>query len=128
MLRMAALIIIAMGMILHVYTGYHFFKTSVETDLLLLRGIIVWSWLPYLVCLLLAVGKRNFLIPLCGALLPLCLDLMTYHSVFINPTSSTAPLALLFMPLWNLMLFMPLGLLAGSLIVRAKKRKTPASS
>jgi hypothetical protein len=119
-LRTSALMIIAAGMLLHTYTG--FFKTSGGIDLLSLK-IIGLSWLPYLVCLMLVVAIRNPLIPLCGAMLPLILDLMMYDSVFIHPTSSTAAIGLLFMPLWNLVLFMPVGLLAGFLIARFKKQK-----
>jgi hypothetical protein len=119
-LRISALTIIAAGMLLHTYTG--FFKTSGEIDLFSLK-ITGFSWLPYLVCLVLAIAIRNPLIPLCGAILPLILDLMMYYSVFIHPTSSTAAIGLLFMPLWNLVLFMPIGLLAGFLIVRLKNRK-----
>ncbi len=124
MLRIVTLIIIAAAMLLHVYVGY--FKASGEPYLLLQWGLIVWAWLPYLVCLLLAVGKRNPLMPLCGALLPLFLDLMTYYLVFINPTSSTAAIAWVVMPLWNLILFMPFGLLTGFLIVRFKKKNLKA--
>ncbi len=120
-IRITALIVIAAAMLLHAYTG--FFKGSREFISVNL-GRIVWSWLPYLVCLLIAVGRRNPVIPLCGAFLPLIMDLILYDSVFIHPTSSTAAIGLLFMPLYNLALFMPLGLLIGFfLAVLLKKEK-----
>ena len=117
-LRISALTIIVAGMLLHTYTG--FFKTDGEISFFTLK-VIGLSWLPYLVCLVFAIAIRNPLIPLCGTILPFILDLMMYDSVFIHPTSSTAAIGLLFMPLWNLVLFMPIGLLAGFLITRFNK-------
>lgn len=117
MLRIAAIMVIALGML---HTSITFYDARGQIDLITL-GLIVYSWLPYLVCLLLAVGKTNPIIPLCGAILPFFLDLMMYCSA---ATSSTAPIGLIFMPLWNLVLSMPIGLLVGFLIVRCKKRKT----
>ena len=46
-----------------------------------------------------------------------------FYSAFIHPTSSTAALGLLFMPLWNLLFFAPVGALLGWLI---SKRAPPA--
>lgn len=44
-----------------------------------------------------------------GLILAAIMDAGIFHSVFVAPESSTAPLGLLFMPLWNLVVFMPLG-------------------
>lgn len=49
-----------------------------------------------------------------GALaVPVLIDLMTFFSVFVSPQGSTAGLAMLFTPLWNLLVFVPLGAAVG---------------
>lgn len=119
-LRVAALLVIAIGMLLSCIT---FFEVREQFDLVT-AGLIVYSWLPYLVCLLLAVGKRNPFIPLFGAMLPLILDFVTHVILFIdiNFASSQAAIWLLLMPALNLILFMPLGLLIGFLFSLLFKR------
>lgn len=117
MLRIAAIMVIALGML---HASITFYEARGQIDLITL-GLIVYSWLPYLVCLLLAVGKTNPVIPLCGALLPFFLNLMMYCSA---ATSSTAQIGLIFMPLLDFVLFMPIGLLTGFLLaVLLKKEK-----
>ena len=118
MLRNSALVVITLGM-LHAVTL--FWKGKKEIDLVIL-GMIVYTWLLFLLCLLLAVGKRNPLISMCGALLPLIADLFLDYSIFMRPTSSTAAIGLLFMPFCNLVLFMPIGFLVGYLMVLLFKK------
>lgn len=98
------------GIILHLYTG--FFKSEGEFDTFL-TILILLSCTPYLICLFLIFMKKEQLIILFGAALPLILDLFMHYTVFIRPNSSTAALGLLFMPIWNIIVFMPLGLLIG---------------
>jgi hypothetical protein len=64
---------------------------------------------PYIACaLLLGLLKRPH--AAAGALLvPAIMDAGNYYSVFIYPTSSTAGLGMIFVPLWNLAVFVPLG-------------------
>ncbi len=40
-------------------------------------------------------------------------DLLLFRSIFIYPTSSTAPIALIFMPLWSLLVIGPIGAALG---------------
>ena len=75
---------------------------------------MLWSWLPYLLALLLLLWLRNPIMPLCGVLGPFALDMLAYYAVFIDRhPSSTAALALLFAPLWSLIVLEPIGLLIG---------------
>jgi hypothetical protein len=123
MLRISALIVIVAGVLLHIYIG--FFKTTLsQGGLLIISGFIVWSSLSYLICLVPVVGKRIPLIPLCGALLPFVSDLFKYYSVFINPSSYEDKALLVAMPFWNVVFLMPLGMVAGFLIAKFRKKKT----
>lgn len=99
---------------LHIYEVIH---GAIDRDgpaydagnLLFLGGFILWSCLPYLACAFVAVVKKKPLFALGGALGTFAFDLYMYYSVFIHPVSSTSALGLLFAPLWNLLLFGPLG-------------------
>lgn len=83
-----------------------------------LAGLLLWSWLPYAVCLALArIGKRP-LHGLLGAVAALVLDACLYYSVFVAPKGSTAALGLLFAPLVNLCVSVPVGVLAAFVIER----------
>ena len=50
------------------------------------------------------------------------LDLLAHYDVFVNPTSSTAALALLVVPLWSALLFAPTVMLIAWLAVRRRSR------
>jgi hypothetical protein len=70
-------------------------------------GLLVWALSPYLAALLLSCFRTTRVPAVAGATVALCIDALTFHSVFVRPTSSTASLALLFAPLWNLLVFVP---------------------
>lgn len=112
-----AFALIAFGLLLHAFVGL--FKSEAGPNTFSL-GLMVWSWLPYLVGLTLLIWLRNSIIPLAGIIGPLILDLVNYYSVFIAPGSSTAALGLLWMPLWNLVIVEPVGLLIGWLLSKTK--------
>jgi uncharacterized protein YneF (UPF0154 family) len=78
--------------------------------------------LPYVVCLVLFFIKKQSIMSFSGAIAPVLFDMFTYYSVFVSPTSSTASLALLWMPIWNLIIFMPIGLLIGYFVDRRKEK------
>jgi hypothetical protein len=85
--------------------------------------LFFFASLPYTLCLLVdRLANR----PLPAALAGTCclaLDLLAYHAVFIAPTSSTAPLALFFIPLWNLLIVAPFVLIVSELAIRAFGRR-----
>jgi hypothetical protein len=70
-------------------------------------GFLAWALSPYVVALALSSFKATRIAAVAGAVAALCVDALTFHSVFIRPTSSTAAIALLFSPLWNLLIFVP---------------------
>jgi hypothetical protein len=58
-----------------------------------------------------------------GSGIALGLNAMSVYAVFIHPTSSTTPLILLFVPLYNLVIFTPLGIAAGRLHDRRRRSR-----
>jgi hypothetical protein len=73
----------------------------------------LWSLSPYIVATVFLVRFRHAHATIGALAVPVLVDLMTFHSVFISPQSSTAGLAMLFAPMWNLFLFVPLGAAVG---------------
>lgn len=117
-----ALSLCVLGALLHIYEIIHAVidrdgEPFDAGDLLFLGGLLLWSCLPYLICASVALLKKKPVFALGGALGTFTFDLYMYYSVFVHPGSSTAALGLLFAPLWNLLLFGPLG--AASLWVAA---------
>ena len=100
--RLMAYTLLLFGVTLHTYTNFF----AIESPSL---GWWLWPLTPYLAgAIMLFLFKRPH--ATAGALLiPAILDAGNYYSVFIHPTSSTAALGMLFVPLWNLLLFVPLG-------------------
>ena len=80
----------------------------------------LWAMLPYVVCLLIwirsSVGSPAF----AGVIAALAFDLVAHYDVFIHPTTSTAALAMIFVPLWSTLLFCPVAMLVVWLAVRRR--------
>jgi hypothetical protein len=113
--RLMAYTLLLFGATLHSYTN---FFASESPSL----GWWLWPLTPYLAgAVMLFLFKRPH--ATAGALLiPAILDAGNFYSVFIHPTSSTAALGMLFVPLWNLVLFVPLGGAIGWWIGRRIER------
>jgi len=95
-----ALVVAGLAVGLHWYIGQA--KAS-EFSL----GLLAWALSPYVLALLLSCFRSTRGAAVAGAAAALCFDALAFYSVFIRPTSSTASLALLFAPLWNLLVFVP---------------------
>jgi hypothetical protein len=109
--RAVALVtLLSLGLGLHVYIA--FFMSAGGSDSFGI-GLLQWSIVPYLVAGAIALISRNALMGIVAVALVLLVDAWTYYEVFIHPKGSTAALALLWIPLWNLVLVVPLGALAG---------------
>jgi len=109
-----ALIALAIG--LHAYEN--FVKSSGAFSL----GFFLWSLTPYALCLVVAWFSVSSIPAVAGAVVALLFDLDAHNHVFVNPTSSTAGLALIFVPLWNTLVFAPLAMLAAMLLLRLRPR------
>ncbi|MBA2961940.1 MULTISPECIES: hypothetical protein [Ramlibacter] len=101
----------ALGVLLHAYTAV--FKSNGGTPsaggTLFLLGLLLWSCLPYALWAAVAVVRHQPGLAVGGAVATLAFDFYMHYSVFVAPSGSTAALGLLFAPLWNLLLFGPLG-------------------
>lgn len=79
------------------------------------RTFALWAWLnaPYVVAAALLTLWWRPVYALGWSVLPLIADAGTYHSVFIEPGSSTAALAYSVVPLLGLCLLGPIGILGA---------------
>jgi hypothetical protein len=85
----------------------------------------LWSVLPYLVCLIVLIFSANAIPAIAAALLALGIDAFAHHEVFINPTSSTAALALVFAPLWSTIIVVPLTILIARFVISRRVAREP---
>ena len=88
-------------------------------------GFFLWPLTPYALCLVVAGVSISSIPAVAGALTALLFDLDAHNHVFVHPTSSTAGLALLFVPLWNLLVFSPLAMLGTWLLLRLRAKANP---
>jgi hypothetical protein len=100
--RIMACALLLFGVALHTYTNLVKFESFSP-------GWWLWALAPYIAgALLLGLLKRPH--AAAGALLvPAIMDAGNFYSVFVHPMSSTAGLGMIFVPLWNLAVFVPLG-------------------
>lgn len=78
-----------------------------------LTGFFFWALTPYILLAVLALRMKKHFKLVLGAAVALIVDYFTFQEVFINPKSSTAALALIWMPLWTVIFFIPAATLFG---------------
>lgn len=110
--KLILLLLVALGISLHSYTVLFRAEGAMSEFLL---GLLLWSSMPYLVLLILMRWKKQIRI-LCAALAVVLIDIGVHVRVFVFPQSSTDALALLWMPLWNLLFSIPAGIVIGVVI------------
>lgn len=114
--------VVAIALALHAYEA--FVESSGGVSLVSL-GFFLWPLTPYALCLVVAGVSISSIPAVAGALTALLFDLDAHNHVFVHPTSSTAGLALLFVPLWNLLVFSPLAMLGTWLLLRLRAKANP---
>jgi hypothetical protein len=92
-----------LGAALHAYENFG--KSSGDLSV----GFFVWAMVPYALCLAVSAFPSTKAPAVAGAVLAFIFDLWGHYSVFVNPQSSTAALALLFIPLWSTIIVVPLA-------------------
>ena len=107
-------LVIAVAIVLHAYEA--FVKSSGEFSI----GFFLWPLTPYALCLIVACVSASSIPAVAGAVTALLFDLVAHTDVFVHPTSSTAGLALLFVPLWNTLVFSPLAMFGAWLVLRLR--------
>jgi hypothetical protein len=116
-IRIAVILLLGFGVALHTYTA-----TVLASSFH--AGFWLWSISPYLiVALMFWAGRLRFAV-LGAVILPAIVDLLVHLAVFHAPQGSTAALGLVAAPLWNLVLFMPLGGVLGWLVDRRVRRSS----
>jgi hypothetical protein len=90
-------------------------------------GFFLWGLSPYFLCLFVAMSSRSPVPAAVGAAIAILFDLLAHYGVFVHPTSSTAALALIFTPLWNTLVFAPIGILVTWLILRRRAQLSEAA-
>ena len=110
------------GLILHLKTAFLESSEPTSSFSFILLG---WSLIPYLLIIVLRKASYG---ALCASVSVFLFDLFIHLEVFVWPGSSTAALGLLFAPLWNLVISLPLSFLAGHFIEKKLKMKTGLSA
>src|ERR1044072_1018550 len=100
--RLMACTLLLFGVTLHTYTNF----VEIESQSI---GWWLWPLTPYIAGAVMSFPFNRPHATVGALLIPAILDAGNFYSVFIHPTSSTAALGMLFVPLWNLLLFVPLG-------------------
>jgi hypothetical protein len=101
---------------------FHAYEAFLHDFDLFMVGTFLWSLAPYALCLVVAALSASAIPAGAGAAIALIFDLNAHNFVFVNPTSSTAGLALLFVPLWNLLVYSPAAILVAWLILRLRPK------
>ena len=93
--------VVALGTALHMYEQVH---ASGRFPV----GWLLWSLIPYAICLAVSTIPGMRIPSIAGVTVVLLIDLWVHHGVFVSPSSSTAALALAFVPLWTSLVFAPI--------------------
>lgn len=112
--HMGLFAVVAVAVALHAYEA--FAKSSGGPSL----GFFLWALTPYILCLVVAAVSASSIPAVAGAVMALLFDLDAHDHVFVHPTSSTEALALLFVPLWNTLVFSPVAMLAAWFLLRLR--------
>jgi hypothetical protein len=82
----------------------------------------LWPLVPYAACLAVAVFRETRVAAIGGVVTAMAVDVLVHFEVFISPSSSSAGLAMLFAPIWSLLVFTPVAMLVTWFVARRKSR------
>jgi len=111
-------------------------KMELKARVLLIYGLIpplftidgpflIVAWLPYLICSYFYFTKR-YLLAFSGAILPAIFDTLLLFSRSGSHSSVDFGIAIVYVaPLFNMLVLMPIGLVASDLFMRLKRKNTP---
>lgn len=85
-------------------------------------GMFLWLMVPYGLSLLLSAFAALRTPAIAGAALALASDLLTHFSLLVDPQGSTASVVLMFVPLWNTVLLVPVATLVAWLAARKRHK------
>jgi len=111
----ALLCLCLLAIALHVYVGLFEWTVSVFS-----MAIVAWSLVPYVISVVVASATGRQVFGVVPAFLALVLDAYTFIAVRFLSHGSTAALAYLWVPFWNLVIVLPLGIAAALLWVKLR--------
>ena len=111
------IVVAAVGIALHLYENL--FKIPGNFSF----GWLLWPLTPYALCLIVSSFPATRVAAVAGVVVALLFDLVAHYDVFVNPKSSTAALALVFVPLWNTLVFSPGAIFVAWLFLRRRGRQ-----
>jgi len=114
-----AIVVTAIAIVLHSYEQW--WEGGSSSDGISLAWLL-WSLTPYALCLFVSAFPATRMPAVAGAVVALAFDSIAHYDVFVNPKGSTAALALVFVPLWNTIVFSPLAILIAWLVLRWRTR------
>jgi hypothetical protein len=83
-------------------------------------GWFVWALTPYVLVVALSSVPSTRTAAVAGGIVAVVVDAWTHYEVFIAPKGSTAALALVWIPLWNTLLFVPIATWITFLVLRQR--------
>jgi hypothetical protein len=101
--------VVAIAVLLHAYVAL-----TEWTNALWAASILLWALFPYAAAVLVALATRRAALGVIPGVVALLLDVWLVYSVR-SSSSSTAAIAFLWMPLWNLIIVLVLGI-GGALV------------
>lgn len=107
--------IVAMGAVLHAFECF-----GRPNDAAF--AFFFWGSTPYVLCLLISSLGTLRAAPVVGGALALVVDALVHFEVFVGPPSLTAALLLVFAPLWNNLVIVPVGTIVAWFFVRRRSR------
>ena len=108
--------ILLVAVVFHVYEAFSEWSASLFSV-----GVFAWSLAPYALTVLIAALTKRPLVGVVSASLALALDVYTLVTVRYFSYSSTAALAFLAVPLWNLLVVVPLGAVGAFLWLKMRR-------
>jgi hypothetical protein len=106
--------------------GLHAYEEFYKSDGAPSIRYLLWAMMPYGLCIVLSAFRKIRKVVILGIIFAFVFDLWGYYAVFINPQSSTAALVLLFIPLWNTVILVPLMTFIAWLITKIKSPQEAA--
>jgi len=110
--------LVVAGVLLHLY------ENLVKSSGGFSSGFLLWSSMPYLLTLCLSSFKSTKDAAIAGGALALSFDAFAYHDVFVDPRNSTVGLALIFVPLWNILIVVPAGTFLTWIVLRKRAARS----
>ena len=98
--QLAVCALVGLAVALHGYANLRMISADFS------YGWLMWAILPYALALTLACFKGTRVAAIAGAALALIVDAWTYYEV-ARSTSSTAAIAFIWMPLWDMIIVIP---------------------